>query len=224
MTSLRCPATYWYTLHGPRLSSPPPAPRRGSHRPQYPVSPCPSLSTALTLWPCDPPVAYQPPLPFPMPAGPAPGPLSAKVLNSRTKVACGQGTVYPKPTQVHSASSTGLTLTISKDLIFYSTLSIVAPPLTLLQRNLNRTIWKDLISTICLRLQYLNVRPTLVISEKVIFNKLCLWLRLSFIMTEPEPQHNTGTDIEQPFVYSCVSVCFITTESELRHIEGTDIA
>ena len=43
------------------------------------------------------------------------------------------------------------------------------------------------------------------------------------IMTEPEPQHNTGTDIEQPFVYICVSVCFITTESELRHIEGTDI-
>ena len=43
-------------------------------------------------------------------------------------------------------------------------------------------------------------------------------------MTEPEPQHNTGTDIEQPFVYICVSVWFITTESELRHIEGTDIA
>ena len=64
----------------------------------------------------------------------------------------------------------------------------------------------------------------MVISEKQIFNKLCLWLWLGFIVTEPEPQHNMGTDIEQPFVYICVSVCFITTESELRHIEGTDIA
>ena len=85
-------------------------------------------------------------------------------------------------------------------------------------------MWKELISTICLHLQYLNVRLTMVISEKLIFNKLCLWLWLGFIMTEPESQHNTGTDIEQPFVYICVSVCFITTESELRHIEGTDIA
>ena len=43
-------------------------------------------------------------------------------------------------------------------------------------------------------------------------------------MTEPEPQHNTGTDIGQPLVYICVSACFITTKSELYHIEGTDIA
>ena len=43
-------------------------------------------------------------------------------------------------------------------------------------------------------------------------------------MTEPEPQHNTGIDIEQTLVHICVSVCFITTKSELYHIEGTDIA
>ena len=39
-------------------------------------------------------------------------------------------------------------------------------------------------------------------------------------MMEPEPQPNTGTDIEQPAVYICVSVYFTTTESELPDIAG----
>ena len=133
------------------------APRRGNHRPRYPVSPRPSLSTALTSWPCDPPVAYQPPLAFSMPAGPAPGPLSAIELNSRTKVAYVQGTVYPSPTQVPSARRTELTLRKMEgpDILqhsIYSCSSVRA----LSQRNLNRTIWKELISTICLCLSYIN--------------------------------------------------------------------
>ena len=171
------------------------APRRGNHRPQYPVSPCPSLSTALTLWPCDPPVAYQPPLAFPMPTGPAPCPLSAIELNSRTKVAYGQGTVYPSRTQVPSARWTELTLhkIEGPDILqhsIYSCSSVRA----LLQRNLNRTIWKELISTICLCLSYINTlmydRPWLSVrnrySTNFVYNcdTALLWRNLNRSITQ----------------------------------------
>ena len=147
------------------------APRRGSHRPQYPVSPCPSLSTALTSWPGDPPVAYQHPLAFPMPTGPAPGPLSAIELNSGTKVAYGQGTVYPSPTQVPCARCTELTLhKIEGPDILQHSIDSRSFVRALLQRNLNRTTWKELISAICLRLSYINTlmydRPWLSVSNR----------------------------------------------------------
>ena len=170
------------------------APRRGNHRPRYPVSPRPSLSTALTSWPCDPPVAYQPPLAFSMPAGPAPGPLSAIELNSRTKVAYVQGTVYPSPTQVPSARRTELTLHKMEgpDILqhsIYSCSSVRA----LSQRNLNRTIWKELISTICLCLSYINTltydRPWLSVRNRYSTNSAyncdtaLLWRNLNHSIT-----------------------------------------
>ena len=42
-------------------------------------------------------------------------------------------------------------------------------------------------------------------------------------MTEPEPQHNTGTDIEQPFVYLRLGLLYYDKVWTVS-FEGTDIA
>ena len=129
------------------------------------------------------------------PAGPAPGPLSAIELNSRTKVAYGQWTVYPSPTQDPSAHRTELTLhkIEGPDILqpsIYSCSSVRA----LLQRNLNRTIWKELISTICLCLSYINTimydRPWLSVrnrySTNFVYNcdTALLWRNLNRSITQ----------------------------------------
>ena len=110
-------------------------------------------------------------------------------------MAYGQGTVYPSPTQDPSARCTELTLhkIEGPDILqhsIYSRSSVRA----LLQRNLNRTIWKELISTICLRLSYRNTlmydRPWLSVrnwySTNFVYNcdTALLWWNLNRSITQ----------------------------------------
>ena len=124
-----------------------------------------------------------------------PGSLSAIELSCGTKVAYGQGTVNPIPTQVPSARCTELTLhkIEGPDILQHSIFSRSSVR-ALLQRNLNRTIWKELISTTCLCLSYINTlmydRPWLSVrnrySTNFVYNcdTALLWRNLNRSITQ----------------------------------------
>ena len=192
MTSLPCPTTYGCASHGPRWSSTP-AWKPSPSVPSLPVSLPVHCLDLVTLWPAG---CLPASTPIPHAGRPCPwAPVCYREVNSRTKVAYGQGTVYPSPTQVPSARWTELTLhkIEGPDILqhsIYSCSSVSA----LLQRNFNRTIWKELISTICLCLSYINTlmcdRPWLSVrnrySTNFVYNcdTALLWRNLNRIITQ----------------------------------------
>ena len=174
-------------LTWPKMIKPPPAWKPSPSVPSLPVSLPVHCLDLVTWWPagC-------------LPAStriPAPGPPSAIELNSGTKVAYGQGTVYPSPTQVPCARCTELTLhkIEGPDILQHSIYSRSFVR-ALLQRNLNRTTWKELISTICLRLSYINTlmydRPWLSVRNRYSTNSVyncdtvLLWRNLNRSITQ----------------------------------------